>query len=137
MKLTLCTQNFSIVHMSLLFFFALATQGTPWKLHYDTKSEPPNHAFTSLCLWAYQTWNAQRVFWFWVVINWFHLQKSSFFQISRFGVTKYFSSRLWMVAKIFHLSIKIFGGLARCNAHFIPWICIEVLVTLIHRRGPQ
>jgi hypothetical protein len=28
MKLTLCIQNFSTVHMSLLFFFALATQST-------------------------------------------------------------------------------------------------------------
>jgi hypothetical protein len=39
--------------------------------------------------------------------------------------------------RFFHLSIKIFGGLARCNAHFIPGICIEVPSALMHRRGPQ
>jgi hypothetical protein len=39
--------------------------------------------------------------------------------------------------RFFHLSIKVFGGLARCNAHFIPGICIEVPSALTHRWGPQ
>jgi hypothetical protein len=37
----------------------------------------------------------------------------------------------------FHLSIKIFGGLARCNARFNPGIYNAVPSALTHMQGPQ
>jgi hypothetical protein len=86
---------------------------------------------TTLCRRACRTWNVPREFWFWVVINWCHLQRSSFFQISRFGVTEYFSCRLWMVAKIFFIwawkslvgwlgtmSISFLGSVSKCHQHW-------------------
>jgi hypothetical protein len=41
----------------------------------------------------------------------------------------------WM-QRSFHLSIEIFGGLARNNAHFNPRICIGIPSILTHRQGP-
>jgi hypothetical protein len=35
--------------------------------------------------WARQTWNALRVFWFWVATDWFYLQKCNFLEVARFG----------------------------------------------------
>jgi hypothetical protein len=83
------------------------------------------------------TWNAPRIFQFWVSIDWFHLWISSFLKISRFGVIKCFSSRLWMDVTFFHLNIDICGGLARCNAHFNPGICIGMPSAPMHRQGPR
>jgi hypothetical protein len=39
---------------------------------------------------------------------------------------EYFGFELWMDAMIFHLCIELFGGLARCNAHFNPGSSVQV-----------
>jgi hypothetical protein len=47
---------------------------------------PPTIASAPKVWWqACQTWNALRVFWFWVVIDWFHLQKCNFLVLALSG----------------------------------------------------
>jgi hypothetical protein len=104
--------------------------------HFNPRSSVRVPLCTTAWLWARLTWNAPKSLLIeWWLIDFMYKSLVSLRYLSFKWLNILVGDFGWMQRSL-HLSIEIFGELARCNARFNPGICIGVPSALTHRRGP-